>query len=71
MTSIDSTSDFELTKAVCERVQKHLETLPKALEEMNAAYTNDDMNTVAGRLQYLLAIISRLDGYLEGVREGI
>ena len=71
MTSIDSTSDFELTKAVCERVQKHLETLPKALEEMNAAYTNDDMNTVAGRLQYLLAIISRLDGYLEGVREGL
>ena len=71
MTSIDSTSDFELTKAVCERVQKHLETLPKALEEMNAAYTNDDMNTVAGKLQYLLAIISRLDGYLEGVREGI
>lgn len=71
MTSIDSTSDFELTKAVCERVQKHLETLPKALEEMNAAYTNDDMNTVAGKLQYLLAIISRLDGYLEGVREGL
>ena len=71
MTSASSECDFELTKTVCARVQKHLETLPKALEEMNEAYTNDDMNTIAGKLQYLLAIISRLDGYLEGVQEGL
>lgn len=66
-----TTPDFALTAAVCQRVQKHLETIPKALEEMNEAYTNDDMSTVGGRLQYILAIISRLDGYLEGVQEGL
>lgn len=71
MSSLANESDFELTKAVCQQVQKHLETLPKALDEMNQAYTNDDMYEVAGKLQYILAIISRLDGYLEGVQEGI
>lgn len=71
MTSIDSTGDFELTKAVCQRVRKSLALIPPALDKVNDAAGQTDLEAVTKQCQVIFSILARLDGYLDGVQEGI
>lgn len=71
MTSASSECDFELTKTVCARVQKQLAPVPDTLKKLVDAYAHEDMTTAAAQIQFLMATVSILAGYLEGVQEGL
>lgn len=71
MTSASSECDFELTKTVCARVQEQLAPIPDTLKKLTEAYANKDTTAAVVQMQFIMATVSILTGYLEGVQEGL
>lgn len=64
-------TDYAMTKAVCDYVDLKLQLIPEAVTKMLEAIAERDVAGANSQHKYILAVISRLSGYLEGVKEGL
>lgn len=68
---IGTAADYAMTKAVCKYIRERLTLIPEALDKMVNEANCDNINAANKHIQHIVAIVSRLDGYLEGVEEGL